>query len=210
MFLAATAVVAAVMIAAAAVVISAAVIAAAAQTVDLAVGRAEHGAEAAAAFRFCGGGEHIQREADIFKIAAGVTGHSGGGAGFRHAAAQRTHHHIHRAEQFHDGEQADGNIDRHRGTHGSVAIGNGDGVAFAAAVVMVVAGVTAAVAAAAIRETQFRLQGNGLAFRNGEGAPVGIAAAVVQVGGGGHVGFRGGILICKTALNIRGRRLNNK
>ena len=131
MFLAATAVVAAVMIAAAAVVISAAVIAAAAQTVDLAVGRAEHGAEAAAAFRFCGGGEHIQREADIFKIAAGVTGHSGGGAGFRHAAAQRTHYHIHRAEQLYDGEQADGNIDRHRGTHGSVAVGNGDGVAFA-------------------------------------------------------------------------------
>ena len=171
------------------IVIAAAVVAAAvitAQTVDFTVGRAEHGAEAAAALGFCGGRKHIQREADIFKIAAGVTGHSSGGAGFRHAAPQRIDHHIHRAEQFYDGKQADGNIDRHRGTHGSIAVRYGDGITFAAVVVMMVAGVTAA-----IGESQFRLQGNGLAFCNGEGAAVGIAAAIELVGGGGHVGFCG-------------------
>ena len=167
------------------VVVAAAVIAAAAQTVDFTVGRAENRAEAAAALRFCGGREHIQREADIFKITAGVTGHSGGGAGFRHAAAQRIDHHIHCAEQFYDSKQADGNIDCHRGTHGSVAVGYRDGITFAAIVVMMVTRVAAG------REAQFRLQGNGLAFCNGEGAAVGIAAAIELVGGGGHVGFRG-------------------
>ena len=51
---------------------------------------------------------------------------------------------------------------------------------------MMVAGVTAA-----IGESELCLQGNGLAFCNGEGAAVGIAAAIELVGSSGHVGFRG-------------------
>lgn len=48
------------------------------------------------------------------------------------------------------------------------------------------AGVTAAVWIA-----QVRLQGNGLAFCNGEGATVGIAAAIELIGGSRDIGLCG-------------------
>ena len=203
--LTAAVVIAAVIAAATAMIVAIVSVTSAAQTVDLAVGRAEDGAKAAAALRFCGRRKHIQREADIFEVSAGVPGNSGIGAGFRHTSAQRIDYHIHSAEQFYDGEQTDGNIDCHRGTHGCIAVRNGNGVTFTAVVVMVMAGV-----AAVAGIPQICLQGNGLTFCNGEGAAAGIAAAVVQISSGGNVSFCRGILICKTALNIRGRRLNNK
>ena len=140
----------------------------------------------------------------MFEVSAGVTGHGGVGAGFGHASAQRIDYHIHGAEQFYNGEQTNGNIDCYGRAHGCVAVREGDGIAFAG-VVMMMAGITTGG-----RITQICLQSNSLAFRNSEGAAVGIAAAVVQIGGSGHICFCGGILICKTALNIRGRRLNNK
>ena len=180
-------------------------VAATAQTIDLAVRGTENRAKAAAGFWFCGRGEHIQREPDMFEVSAGVTGHSSVRTGFRHTSSQRIDYHIDSTEQLYDGEQTDGNVNRNRRTHGCIAIGYSDGITFAAIVVMVVAGVTAT-----IRIAQICLQGNGFAFCNGERAAVGIAAAVVQIGGSGDIGFCGGILICKTALNIRGRRLNNK
>lgn len=148
----------------------------------IAVGIAEDRAEAAAGAGLCGRGKHIQREADIFEIAAGVIVCGCGGAGFRHAAAQRMDHHIHRTEQLHDGEQADGHIDCHRGTQGCIAAAEGTA---AVAAVMRTAGVAAAVWIA-----QLCCQSNGLAFRYHEGAAVGIAAGEL-VGGGGHIGFRG-------------------
>ena len=37
--------------------------------------------------------------------------------------------------------------------------------------------------------TQIGLESNGFAFSNGKGTAVGIAAAVIQVGGGGNIGF---------------------
>ena len=200
-----TAVVVPVTVVVAVVIVAIVPVAAAAQTIHFTVGGTEDRAKAAAGFRFCGGGEHIQREADIFEVSAGVSGDSSIGTGFRHTSAQRIYYHIDGTEQFYDGEQTDGNVNRNRRTHGCIAIGYSDGITFAAIVVMVVAGVTAT-----IRIAQICLQGNGFAFCNGEGAAVGIAAAVVQIGGSGDIGFCGGILICKTALNIRGRRLNNK
>ena len=123
-------------------VISMILIAATAQRVDFTVRTAVNRAKAAAALRFCGRGEHIQREADVFEVSAGVPGNGGIGAGFRHASAQRVDHHIHGTEQFYDGEQTDGNIDRHRGTHGCVAIGYA-ATAAVAAIVVVMAGIAA-------------------------------------------------------------------
>ena len=182
--LTAAVVIAAVIAAATAMIVAIVSVTSAAQTVDLAVGRTEDGAKAAAALRFCGRRKHIQREADIFEVSAGVPGNSGIGAGFRHTSAQRIDYHIHGAEQFYDGEQTDGNIDCHRGTHGCIAVRNGNGVTFTAVVVMVMAGV-----AAVAGIPQICLQGNGLTFCNGEGAAAGIAAAVVQISSGGNVSF---------------------
>ena len=178
--LTAAVVIAAVIAAATAMIVAIVSVTSAAQTVDLTVGRAEDGAKAAAALRFCGRRKHIQREADIFEVSAGVPGNSGIGAGFRHTSAQRIDYHIHSA----DGEQTDGNIDCHRGTHGCIAVRNGNGVTFTAVVVMVMAGV-----AAVAGIPQVCLQGNGLTFCNGEGAAAGIAAAVVQISSGGNVSF---------------------
>ena len=180
-------------------------VAATAQTIDLAVRGTENRAKAAAGFWFCGRGEHIQREPDKFEVSAGVTGHSSVRTGFRHKSAQRLNNHIDGTEQFYDGEQTDGYIDCHRCAHSCVTVGYRDGVTFAAIVVMIMAGVTAG-----RRIPQVCLQGNCLSFCDSEGTTVGIAAAVIQVSSGGDIGFCGGILICKTALNIRGRRLNNK
>ena len=151
---------------AAASIVTAAV-AAASQAVDLTVGRTKDGTEPAAAFWFCGRRKHIQRETDIFEVSAGVTGNRGGGAGFRHASAQRIYHHIDSTEQFYDGKQANGNIDCNRCAHGSIAVRQGNGIAFAGRMMMVMAGIAAAAGIA-----QFCLQGNSLAFRNGKGPPL--------------------------------------
>ena len=180
-------------------------VAATAQTIDLAVRGTENRAKAAAGFWFCGRGEHIQREPDMFEVSAGVTGHSSVRTGFRHTSAQRLNNHIDGTEQFYDGEQTDGNVNRNRRTHGCIAIGYSDGITFAAIVVMVVAGVTAT-----IRIAQICLQGNGFAFCNGEGAAVGIAAAVVQIGGSGDIGFRGTKQGHPQVITVGGRNAANE
>lgn len=180
------------------VTIAVIVVAAAAHAIALAVGRTENRTKAAAGFWFCRGREHIQREANVFKVSAGVTGNGGVGAGFGHASAQRIDYHIYGAEQFYDGEQTDGNIDCHRSPHGCIAIGQGDGIAFA--MVVVVAGVTAAAWIA-----QVCLQGDCLAFCDSEGAAVGITAAVIQIGGSGDIGFCGAKQSYPQMITVSGR-----
>ena len=138
-----TAVVVPVTVVVAVVIVAIVPVAAAAQTIHFTVGGTEDRAKAAAGFRFCGGREHIQREPDVFKITAGVSGDSSIGTGFRHTSAQRIYHHIDGTEQFYDGEQTDGYIDCHRCAHSCVTVGYRDGVTFAAIVVMIMAGVTA-------------------------------------------------------------------
>ena len=103
------------------------------------------------------------------------------------------------AEQFYDGEQPDGNIDCHGCADGCISAREGDGVAFAVAVVVMVAGVAAG------REAQFSLQSHGLAFCNGEGSSVGIAAAVIQVSGGGDIGFCGAEQSHPQVITVGGR-----
>ena len=141
--------VASVIVAATVVIASVIFVASATQTVDLTIGRTIHRAEAAAALRFCGRGEHIQRELDVFEVAAGVTGNSSIGTGFRHTSAHGIDYHIDGTEQFYNGKQTDGYINSNGRTHGCISIGNSDGIAFAAVMMMAVAGI-ATVAGATI------------------------------------------------------------
>ena len=152
---------------------------------NLAVGRTKDRPKAAAVLRFSGRGKHIQWEADIFKVSAGVTGNSRIGTAFRHTSAQRIDNHIDGAEQFYDSEQPDGNIDSHRRAHCGIAI-------VCAAARLWTARVTAGGGIA-----QFCLQCNCFAFCNGEGTAVGIAAAIIQICGSGDICLCGGIPFCK-------------
>ena len=187
-----------------AVVITVIIVASAAQTVDLAVGRTEYRAKAAAASGFCGRRKHIQRETEIFKVTAGVTGNCRRSAGFRHTSAQRLNNHIDGTEQFYDGEQPNADIDCHRSTHGGISVGQSDGITFAVRMVMVV------VVTATIRISQFSLQGDSLAFCNGKGTAVGIAAAIIQICGSRYIGFRGTKQGHPQVITVGGRNAANE
>lgn len=146
----------------------------------------EYRAKPAAGFRCGGGGEHIHRETDIFKIRARVAGAADSRAGFRQASAKGIDHHIDCAVQFYDAEQAQCDIDRYRRTQCRIAAATVIAAAAAAA-----STAASAVAGATGRVSQISRQCDCFAFRNNERPAAGIAAAVEEVSCGSNFGFGG-------------------
>lgn len=147
----------------------------------------EYGAKAAAGFRCGGGGEHIHRETDIFKIRAGISRTADSRAAFRQASAKGIDHHIYGAVQLHNAEQTQRYIDCYGCAHCRIAA--------SATAAIVAAGVasaaTSAVARAAGRVSQVCRQRDCFAFRDNERPAAGIAAAIIQIGRCGDFGFCG-------------------
>lgn len=167
------------MIAVTAAAISAVAVMIAAEGVR-AIRGAENGPEAAAGFRLSRRGEHIQREADGFKVCTGVCCCGEGGAAFGHTSAQRVDYHIDCAEQFYNGKQSDRNIDSNRCTQCHIT-------AAAAAVAITATGI----AGTAGRIPQLCLQSDGFAFGNHKRSAAGVTTAVVQIGYGRDICFGG-------------------
>ena len=166
--------------------IIAVIAAAAAKTIGLTIRRTENRAEATAAFRFCGRGEHIQRETDVFKITAGVSGDCSRSTGFRHTSAQRVYHHVYSTEQFYDGEKPDADIDCNRSPHSCITVRDCDNVTFAGRMMVVMTRITTVAWI-----SQFGLQSHSFAFCNSEWTAVRITAAIIQISCCGYVCFCG-------------------